>query len=130
MANNSVQNFLDSRTDTLRATLQELVSAIRTSAPPPDILDGIASMTSTTQQIIHQTSPLVPDLSKPSDTISALGRLVEKLEDKGREGEQINTEAAWREYVNAIPPIGFEIARGVKELGAWVEEEVRNGDFS
>ena len=59
-----------------------------------------------------------------------LRRLVERLEDKGREGEQIDTEEAWKEYVNGLPPIGFEVARGVKELGAWVEAEVRGGDFS
>ena len=106
------------------------MSSIRTSAPPPDVLDAVASITSTTSQIIHQTSQLAPANSNPSLTASSLARLVEKLEDKGREGEQITTEAAWKEYVNGLPPIGFEIARGVKELGSWVEAEVRGDDFS
>ena len=79
---------------------------------------------------MHQTTPFVPDNSRPHDALNTLARLIERLEEKGREGERIDTEAAWKEYVNAIPPIGFEIARAVKELGAWVEEEVRNGDFS
>lgn len=60
----------------------------------------------------------------------ALASLVGRLEDKGREGETITTDTAWKEYVNEIPPIGFEIARGVKELGTWVESEVNGGDFS
>lgn len=106
------------------------MSSVRTSAPPENILDGIASITSTSNQIIHQTTPLVPDNSRPHDTLGSLVRLVEKLEEKGREGEQIDTEAAWKEYVNVVPPIGFEIARAVKDLGAWVEDEVRHGDYS
>ncbi|KAG8533724.1 uncharacterized protein KY384_001465 [Bacidia gigantensis] len=125
-----LKNFLDSRTDILRSTLQNLVSSIRTSAPPPDVLDAIASITSTTSQIIHQTNQSVPQGSKPSSVANSLSRLVDKLEEKGREGEEVTTEAVWKEYVNGLPPIGFEIARGVKELGQWIEEEVRGGDFS
>ena len=124
------QNFLDSRTDILRSTLQNLVTAIRTSAPPPDVLDAIASITSTTSQIIHQTSQSVPSGSKPSTVAESLAQLVDKLEEKGREGEEVTSEGVWKTYVNGLPPIGFEIARGVKELGQWVEEEVRGGDFS
>ena len=59
-----------------------------------------------------------------------LSELVEKLEEKGREGEEVNSESEWKEYVKGLPPIGFEIAREVKELGSWVEGEVRGGDFS
>ena len=42
----------------------------------------------------------------------------------------MNSEVAWKEYVKGLPPIGFEIAREVKELGGWVEGEVNGGDFS
>ena len=109
--------------------MQDLVSSIRTSAAPPDILDGIASITSTANQILHQATPFAPENSRPQDALESLARLIERLEDSGREGEQITTETAWKEYVNGIPPIGFEIARTVKELGGWVEEQVRNGNF-
>ena len=68
--------------------------------------------------------------SKASKIASTLSELVEKLEDKGRQGEEVNNESVWKEYVKGLPPIGFEIAREVKELGVWVDEELRGGDFS
>lgn len=126
----SFQNFLDTRTDSLRSTLQILVSSIRTSAPPPDILDALASITSTTSQIIHQTARSVPENSKASDIANTLAEMVKRLEDKGREGEEVESEAVWKEYVKGLPPIGFEIAREVKELGEWVEGELGGGEFA
>ena len=70
-----------------------------------------------------------PD-SRASSIANTLAELVEKLEEKGREGEQVSSEAVWKEYVKDLPPIGFEIAREVKELGVWVEGEVNGSDFS
>lgn len=67
------------------------------------------------------------------DIADTLAQLVERMEDKGREGEQINSESSesvWKEYVKELPPIGFEMAREVKELASWVEGEVNGGDFS
>ena len=109
--------------------IQTLVSSIRTSAPPPDILDTIVSITSTTSQIINQTYSCVP-ASSPAHAISEkLADEVEKMEQKGREGEDIGNEPDWNVYVKGLPPLAFAIAREVKELGAWVEGEV-GGDFA
>ena len=72
----------------------------------------------------------MPATSKACDIANTLAELVEKLEEKEREGEHVSSEALWKEYVKGLPPIGFEIAREVKELGGWVEGEVGGGDFS
>ncbi|KAL9098482.1 MAG: hypothetical protein Q9163_005863 [Psora crenata] len=125
-----LKTFLDSRTNTLLGTLQDLVSSIRASAPPTDILDSLQSLTSTAGQIIHQTLECVPPGSEPSKIGMALSDLVQKLEEKGREGEEVKSESDWKEYVNGLPPMCFAIAREVKELGGWFEGEVKGGDFN
>ena len=125
-----MQNFLDTRTTALLTSVQSLVSAIRTSAPPPDILDTIVSITSTTSQIINQTYACVPNSSPAHPISERLAEEVEKMEQKGREGEAVENEEDWQIYVKGLPPLAFEIAREVKELGAWVEGEVGGGDFS
>ena len=87
-------------------------------------------MTSTASQIIHQTARSVPEGSKAMDIADTLAQLVERMEDEGREGEQVNSESVWKEYVKKLPPIGFEMAREVKELASWVEGEVNGKEFS
>ena len=93
-------------------------------------MDTLQSIVSITSQIIHQTSESVSAGSKPGNIANTLAELVDKLEVKGREGEEVNSESVWKEYVKGLPPIGFEIAREVKELGGWVEGELRGADFS
>ena len=130
-----MQGFLDTRTTALLTSIQTLVSSIRTSAPPPDILDTIVGITTTTSQIIKNTAFCVPtdaagEMSPATEIAGRLADGVEKLEQKGREGEEVENEADWGVYVRGLPPLAFEIAREVKELGAWVDGEARGGDFA
>ena len=37
----------------------------------------------------------------------------------------MGSEEEWAGYVQGLPPLAFGIARGVRELGGWVEGEVR-----
>lgn len=121
--------FLDPRTNTLLSSIQTLVTLVRTSAPPPDILDTIQAITSTTSQIVQQTVSNVRAHSAGSRIARTLSDLVESLESAGREGEKVDTEQDWKDYVKQLPPLAFEIAREVKELGAWADEEVNGVDF-
>lgn len=93
------------------------------AASPPDILDTIVNITSTTNQIIHHTASCVGD-SPAMEISTRLAEGVERLEQKGREGEEVANEQEWSIYVKELPPLAFEIAREVKELGAWVDNEV------
>lgn len=69
--------------------------------------------------------------SSPAELIAArLADGVEQMEQKGREGEAVENEKDWNAYVKGLPPLAFEIAREVKELGAWVDGETGAGDFS
>ena len=52
------------------------------------------------------------------------------MEQKGREGEAVENEEDWNIYVKGLPPLAFEIAKQVKELGAWLDDEVGGADFS
>lgn len=57
--------------------------------------------------------------------VLTLSEYVDRLEDKGREGEGIDDDRDWGIFVKDLPPLAFEIARNAKELRTWVE---RKGD--
>ena len=88
------------------------------------------TITSTTSQIINQAYTCVPEGSAAESIVARLADDVEKMEQKGRDGEEVQNEKDWNIYVKGLPPLAFEIAREVKELGAWVDGETGAGDFS
>ena len=53
--------------------------------------------------------------------VLSLSECVDKLEDKGREGEDIDDDRDWDIFVKGLPPLAFEIARSAKELRTWIE---------
>lgn len=127
----NLQGFLESRTDSLIPSIQSLVSSIRNNAEPPDVLDYLAAITSTTSQIINKTSEDAnSDDQRLSDILQSLAECVDKLEDAGREGEDIGNEKDWNAFVKGLPPLAFAIAKSTKELNGWFETLGRNDDFS
>ncbi|KAK4690744.1 protein SPA2, partial [Lecanoromycetidae sp. Uapishka_2] len=117
-----LKNFLESRTDSLIPSIQSLVSSIRTNAEPPDILDHLAAIASTTSQIINKTAQDADDNDKRVNSIlQSLSESRDRLEDAGREGEEIGNDKDWNAFVKGLPPLAFAIAKGTKELGSWVE---------
>lgn len=44
----------------------------------------------------------------------------DRLEDAGREGEEIGNEKDWNGFVKGLPPLAFAIAKSTKELGGLV----------
>ena len=131
-ANDNYQNFIESRTDALIPSIQSLVSSIRNNAEPPDVLDHLVAICSTTSQIINKTSEDAnSDEKLLNDILQSLAETVDKLEDKGREGEEIGNVKDWDVFVKGLPPLAFAIAKGTKELGGWIEG-ASNGhdDFS
>ena len=44
----------------------------------------------------------------------------DRLEDAGREGEEIGNEKDWNGFVKGLPPLAFVIAKSTKELGGLV----------
>ena len=101
--------------------IQALVSSIRTSAEATDILDHLAAIVSTTSQIIAKTHEASPSEQSVQKLVLTLSECVDRLEDKGREGEGINDDRDWGIFVKGLPPLAFEIARSAKELRTWVE---------
>lgn len=121
MANDSNQTFLESRTDHLIPSIQALVSSIRTSAEGPDILDHLAAIVSTTSQIIAKTHDASPSEQSVQKLVLTLSECVDRLEEKGREGEGIDDSREFGIFAKGLPPLAFEIARCAKELRMWVE---------
>ena len=54
----------------------------------------------------------------------------DRLEDAGREGEEIGNEKDWNAFVKGLPPLAFAIAKSTKELGGWVEGLGVDDEFS
>ena len=107
------------------------MSSIRVNAEPPDVLDYLASITSTTSQIINKTSEDVDtDDRKLNDILQTLAETVDKLEDAGREGEEIGNEKDWNAFVKRLPPLAFTIGKGTKELDGWLADFMQESDFS
>lgn len=118
----NIQSFLESRTDSLIPSIQSLVSSIRNNAEAPDVLDHLAAITSTTFQIISKTSEDAnSDDEQLNNILQNLAESVDKLEDAGREGEEIGNVKDWDVFVKKLPPVAFAVAKNTKELGAWVE---------
>lgn len=116
-----LRTFLESRTDRLIPSIQALVSSIRTSAGASDILDHLAAIVSTTSQIIATTHDASPSEQSVQRLLLTLSECVDRLEDKGREGEDIEDDRDWATFAKGLPPLAFEIARSAKELRTWVE---------
>ena len=53
--------------------------------------------------------------------VLTLSECVDRLEDKGREGECIADNKDWDIFVKGLPPLAFEIARSAEELRTWAE---------
>jgi ElaB/YqjD/DUF883 family membrane-anchored ribosome-binding protein len=121
---------LQARTDSLIPSIQTLVSSIRTNAEPPDILDHLAAIIFTTSQIINKTAQDADDNDKwVNSNLQILSESRDRLEDAGREGEEIGSEKDWNAFVKGLPPLAFAIAKSAKELGSWVES-LGSDDFS
>ncbi len=111
-------------------SIQSLVSSIRNNSDPPDVLDHLAAITSTTSQIINKTSEDAnSDDQQLSDILQSLAESVDKLEDAGREGEEMGNVKEWEVFVKGLPPLAFAIAKSTKELGGWMEGLGGHDDF-
>ena len=107
------------------------MSSIHSNAEPPNVLDHLAAITSTTSQIISKTSEDANVNDKQlNDILQSLAESVEKLEEAGREGEEIGNVKDWDVFVRGLPPLAFAIAKSTKELGGWVDGLGTNDDFS
>ncbi len=127
----SRQGFLEIRNDSLKASIQSLVSSVRNSAEPPAVLDHLAAIISTTSQIINKTSEDADvNDQELNNILQTLSENVDKLEDADREGEEINNVEDWNMFAKRLPPLGFAIAKGTNELGGWVERSAGHDDFS
>lgn len=71
----------------------------------------------------------MPQNSQASAIAKRLSKCVERLEAAGRDGEEIQSEKDWKDYIKSLPPLAFEIARETKELAAWVDRDGED-DFS
>lgn len=97
------------------------MTSVRTSAPQEDVLDNIQAITSTASQIIQHATTSVPLQTQANTAARKLAQSVERLESAGREGEEIQSEKDWKQFVQELPPLAFAIAKETKELGAWVD---------
>ena len=86
-----------------------------------------------TQRVIDKTgNTLLRDQAGP--VVRTLAGCKAKLQEADDDGSGIQNHAEWKEHINTLPPIAFEIARETKELVQRIDrvgEAGRNSeDFS
>lgn len=114
-------------------SIQSLVSSIRT-IDNPDIVEGkigsivsiVGSVVKETQRVIDTTTNrLLAGQAEP--VVRTLATCKAKLlaaEDDGRATQNLRE---WKDHINVLPPIAFEIARETKELVQRVERAADGG---
>lgn len=126
-----LQGFLEIRNESLKASVQLLVSSVRNTAEHLAVLDHLAAIISTASQIINKTSEDVDvNDQQLNDILQALSENVDKLEEADREGEEIGNVEDWNAFAKRLPPLGFAIAKSTNDLCGWVERLGGHDDFS
>ena len=108
-------------------SIQSLVSSVRT-IDNPDIVEGkignittvVGNVVKETQRVIDRTrNPLLSEEAEP--VVRTLANCKAKLLAAEDDGRATQNHAEWKEHINVLPPIAFEIARETKELVQRVE---------
>jgi len=132
-----LKNFLEGQTDTLVATIQNLVQLIRNDGNINQITDEINAISDVVGQVVRQTESAAGP--NGSDDVRQLATCRERLLEAGKHGMDLAAEGKetadreWRMWTQTLPPIAFEIARETKELVQRVDQLVMNDgadDFS
>jgi hypothetical protein len=128
------QHFLEDQTSSLVTAIQGLVSSIRTVDDPPVLHDRIQPIASIIAQVVKETqramdaaaAPLLRERAGPivRNLAGCRARLLEREDD----GRDIVGHEDWKAFLGTLPPIGFEIAREIKELMRRVEGVAGGGD--
>ena len=128
---------LDEESAIIIDSIQSLVTAIRTSQEPElvraraaTVAAILARIVSAAQKALEQSRPLqnsavariVDNLTMAQRRLGVADENAGSVIDRGEEKGD-----AWREVVRVFPPVAFEVAREVRELGAKVKEMGRGG---
>lgn len=123
--------YLDDQTAVLVSSIQNLVGSIRGNAPVGQIAGEMGGIIGVVDGVISETraggaGELVDRLAASRD------RLVE-ADGRGRaivESGKAEGDREWRAWTQGLPPVAFELAREMKELGARVGEMGGGDEFS
>lgn len=125
--------FVDDQTAVLVSAIQNLVGSIRGNAPMEQITEEMGVIDGVVDKVISETQA-----SGNGDLVARMGASRDKLLDADARGRSIiekgkgPNDREWKAYTQGLPPVVFELAREMKELGVRVDELVSGGgdDFS
>lgn len=125
--------FVDDQTAVLVSAIQNLVGSIRGNAPMEQITDEMGAIGAVVDKVIGETQA-----SGNGDLVTRLNASRNKLLDADGRGRSIiekgknSNDREWKVFTQGLPPVVFELAREMKELGVRVDELVGGGgdDFS
>ena len=113
--------LLDDRNATLVDTTQVLISSIRSSAPAQKVLPLAGNIADIVSSILQRADPVLnasPALNSAAGPVMQnLSQAKAKLLTAEDDGRNARSEEEWKGVINRMPPIAFEIARVVRELG-------------
>jgi len=107
--------------------IQSLVSSIRTIDNPDIVEAKIASIATIITAVVKETQGVIDTSQNPllaeqaGPVVRNLANCKAKLLAAEDDGKETQNHAEWKEHINVLPPIAFEIARETKELVGRVE---------
>lgn len=125
--------FVDDQTAVLVSAIQNLVGSIRGNAPMEQITGEMGTIAGVVDKVIGETQA-----SGNGNLVTRLNASRDKLLDADGRGRSIigkgkgPSDREWKGFTQGLPPVVFELAREMKELGVRVDELVGGGgdDFS
>ena len=121
--------FVDDQTAVLVSTIQSLVGSIRGNAAMEQITDQMGAIAGVVEKVISETQA-----SGNGELVRGLGVSRDKLLNADGRGRSIvesgkgQNDREWKVFTQGLPPVVFEVAREMKELGARVDELAGGGD--
>lgn len=120
--------YVDDQTAVLVSAIQNLVGSIRGAAPAGQITDEMGAIAGVVDRVIAETQA-----SGNGELVARLSGSRNKLVDADARGRGIvergkGEDREWRAFTQGLPPVVFELAREMKELGVRVDELVGGGD--
>jgi hypothetical protein len=124
----SPQLFLEGQNTALIRNIQSLVSTIRDPQSPPLAIRDHLTAIATIAGVVVKESTRTINASASRSLRLGLEPIVRSLEGSRAkvlaaedDGDQVETEAEWKEFIKRLPPIAFDMAKELKKLLGKVE---------
>ncbi|MCJ1476386.1 component of the polarisome [Lambiella insularis] len=114
--------FLEDQTEGLVQSIQSLVSSIRVVDEPGVVHDRVDAMAAIVGHVVKETQRVIDKTGnlylrdQAGSAVRTLAGCKARLLAADDDSRASENHSEWKEHINTLPPIAFEIAREMKEL--------------